>query len=538
MQLNYATVPGQSYIVDLLFAEIWSGAFARGRRVFDVALDGKLVLDDLDVFARVGANTALVQSFEIVGDGMLNVDLQRGVQNPILSGLRIRPAGKINSPPALSPIDNQQTSEDQTLSNIAITVTDPENQPVSLSVTSSDAVLLPPSGLQLSGSGTARSLNIVPAANRSGSATVTVTASDGQASVSRSFNVVVDPVNDAPLAAADNAVTPRDVPVTITVLANDSDIDNAINPASVQITVPPASGNAAANANGTVTFTPAAGFSGNASFSYTVRDAAGLTSNAATVVVNVQNNLPPVISSIADLELNAGTASPAISIQVTDPDGDPLNVTATAADSSIVRSVVISGSGSNRQLVVTAGNTVGETTVTVTAQDGKNTPVTRTFRVLVFALIDAGTPTPAPGTLSDAGFQNGVGRNFAATGPVKPVAGVSEQLFRTILWDDVGGSELGFDIRAKAGERFAVDLYFAEVWSGAFGARRRVFDVELDGRKVLDDFDVFREAGGGNIGIVRRFELESDGIIDLDLLHGIQNPAIAGIRVTPLRQQK
>ena len=39
------------------------------------------------------------------------------------------------------------------------------------------------------------------------------------------FSFNVDPVNDTPVAGDDNAVTPEDTPITIHVLANDSDAD-------------------------------------------------------------------------------------------------------------------------------------------------------------------------------------------------------------------------------------------------------------------------------------------------------------------------
>ncbi len=540
MQLNFPTVSGQSYEVDLFFAEIWSGAFAAGRRVFDVAFDGRVVLDNFDVFALAGGNRALTRTFDVVGDGMLTIDLIREVQNPIISGVRIRPKAESNQAPVISEIPAQQTNEDVRLADIAFTVTDPDSQPVSVSVSSSDPMLLPASGLQLSGSGSSRTLSIMPAANRFGTATVNVTATDGLATTTRSFTVTVNSVNDAPVAIGDIVTTPRNLPITIPVLVNDSDPDGTLNPATVEITAPAlaSAGTAVANANGTVTFTPSAGFTGDATFSYTVRDNSGLVSNAAVVSVKVQANQSPVVSTLADIELNVGSTSSSIPFTITDADGDALTVTAAAADAEIVRAVAVNGTGSERRILVTAGNSVGITTVTVTVSDGVNAPVTRSFKVLVYALIDAGTTAPVAGSVSDATFQNGVGKTFATSAAVKPVAGVSEQLFRSIVWDDVGGRELEFDIRAKAGERYAVDLYFAEIWNGAFAPGRRVFDVALDGKTVLDDFDIFREAGGGNIGIARRFELESDGIIDLDLLHGIQNPALAGIRVTPMSTAK
>ncbi|MFM8478113.1 MAG: malectin domain-containing carbohydrate-binding protein, partial [Planctomycetaceae bacterium] len=276
---------------------------------------------------------------------------------------------------------------------------------------------------------------------------------------------------------------------------------------------------------------------------YTVRDNQGSESQPATVSVLVRNNAAPVISAIASRELNIGTSSGPIAFTVTDTDGDNLTVTATAADSSIVRTVAVTGTGSNRQLAITAGDFAGLTSITISVSDGFNGPVTRTVPVSVFALIDAGAATPTAGALSDRGFQNGAGSRFVGTVPVKTTPGsiaasVPDQFYRTILYDEAGGGDLGFDVKAKAGQTFAVDLFFAEVWNGIQGNGQRVFNVLLDGDKVLENFDVFREANGRNKGISRRFIIQSDGNIDIDLRRLVQNPAIAGLRVTPVPQSE
>ena len=57
---NYSfNVPAGTYQVTLLFAETYSGDFGTGDRVFNVAINGVTVLSNLDVYAQVGANTAL-----------------------------------------------------------------------------------------------------------------------------------------------------------------------------------------------------------------------------------------------------------------------------------------------------------------------------------------------------------------------------------------------------------------------------------------------------------------------------------------------
>ncbi len=50
-------VPAGSYQVTLKFAETYSGDFAAGDRVFNVAVNGSTAVSNLDVYAQVGANT-------------------------------------------------------------------------------------------------------------------------------------------------------------------------------------------------------------------------------------------------------------------------------------------------------------------------------------------------------------------------------------------------------------------------------------------------------------------------------------------------
>jgi Bacterial Ig domain len=101
------------------------------------------------------------------------------------------------------------------------------------------------------------------------------------------FNVAF--VNHPPVANPDTASASVTTPVTIDVLANDTDPDagDTIDPLTVTIVAQPATGDAIANTNGTITFAPAPGTSGNVTFDYTVADSHGGVSNLATVTVNV-----------------------------------------------------------------------------------------------------------------------------------------------------------------------------------------------------------------------------------------------------------
>lgn len=83
-----------SYEVRLHLAEIYGALQQPGRRVFDVKAEGQLVIDNLDVFARGGGDTAHVETFTIdVTDGSLNVEFVHGVENPAINAIEVRRSG-------------------------------------------------------------------------------------------------------------------------------------------------------------------------------------------------------------------------------------------------------------------------------------------------------------------------------------------------------------------------------------------------------------------------------------------------------------
>lgn len=95
--------------------------------------------------------------------------------------------------------------------------------------------------------------------------------------------------NLLPVAQDDQATTSIEQPVAVNVIDNDSDPDGSLNPASVNIATSPANGTAVAGPNGSVTYTPANGFIGQDTFTYTVLDNLGARSNVATVAVTVND---------------------------------------------------------------------------------------------------------------------------------------------------------------------------------------------------------------------------------------------------------
>lgn len=107
---------------------------------------------------------------------------------------RDQPAPQPNQAPTLSAIGDRTLNQDTTDSAVTFTVADADSgiAGLTLSVSSSDTVLLPVTGIVLGGANDMRTLAITPAEGAAGTATVTVSVRDAQGlSANRSFLVTV-----------------------------------------------------------------------------------------------------------------------------------------------------------------------------------------------------------------------------------------------------------------------------------------------------------------------------------------------------------
>jgi hypothetical protein len=158
-----------------------------------------------------------------------------------------------------------------------------------------------------------------PADGFSGTDTFTYTVQDNSGNALGPARVTV--VVNRPTANDDFTDTDAGNPVTIDVLANDTDPDgpDKLDPATVSVVTPPAHGTASVNPNGTITYTPQDGFAGTDTFTYTVQDVNDATSNPATVSVVV--NRPTANDDSADTD---GTNPVTVDVLAndTDPDGN------------------------------------------------------------------------------------------------------------------------------------------------------------------------------------------------------------------------
>jgi PKD repeat protein len=104
--------------------------------------------------------------------------------------------------------------------------------------------------------------------------------------------------NTPPVANNDTATTTANTQVTVNVLANDTDAEGNIDPATVTITSSPAHGTSVPQSNGTIRYTPSGGYTGPDTFKYTVKDTGGAVSNAATVNVTVNSASSTPVATI------------------------------------------------------------------------------------------------------------------------------------------------------------------------------------------------------------------------------------------------
>jgi len=183
-----------------------------------------------------------------------------------------------------------------------------------------------------------------PAANYNGPDSFTYKAYDGRAySNEATVSLTVNAVNDTPVAYDDNAATDQDTPVTINVLANDSDIDG--DALTVTNLTQPASGVATINADQTVTYTPNTGFVGNDTFTYTANDGK-VDSNFATVSITVQEPAPPAPTAVVSITMSKQVVSKwwrATALVTVTSSGSPLDGATVYGEWSGVYSAQVSG---------------------------------------------------------------------------------------------------------------------------------------------------------------------------------------------------
>ncbi|MDX1478832.1 MAG: Ig-like domain-containing protein [Saprospiraceae bacterium] len=221
------------------------------------------------------------------------------------------------------------TSEDIPLSgNVTANDFDPEGDPVMVSTT---PVVAPVHGtLSLNPDG---SYLYIPDPGFSGHDFFQYSLCDDGSPVqcdTASVSIAVLPVNDPPMAIDDINVMPENTFATGNVLINDVDPENDALTVSTTPVSSPSSGTVVLNADGTYTYMPAPGFSGEDQFTYEVcDDGTPVLCDTATVYLEVVPNvipfnLPPVANPDANQTEEGIPVSGNLLSNDFDPNGDML----------------------------------------------------------------------------------------------------------------------------------------------------------------------------------------------------------------------
>lgn len=227
-------------------------------------------------------------------------------------------------------------------------------------------------------SGTAPNLTYTPAANFNGSDSFSFTVNDGTAdSAAATISIIVNAVNDAPIAAAQSLATNEDTVLDITLTGSDTDGDGLMFFISGQ----PSHGTLSGTAPN-LTYTPAANYNGSDAFSFTVNDGA-TDSTAATIdiTVNAVSDVP--VADAQRLETDEDTAL-AITLAGSDGDGDTLSfsVATQPAHGTL--------SGTAPSLTYTpAANFNGSDSFSFTVNDGTTDSAAAIVDITVLAVNDA-----------------------------------------------------------------------------------------------------------------------------------------------------
>ena len=341
----------------------------------------------LSIDAETGVITGVLDSSaSAAGPYSVMITVTDGNGGEVVSGFD----WTVTNPAPIAGDDSFRTDEDTPINSTVVTDdSDPDGDDLTWTIDSdvSNGTLV----LNTDGSFT-----YTPDGDYSGndSFTYTLTDLDG-ATTSATVNITVNPVNDAPIADDDSAVTAEDTLKTIDVLLNDSDIDGGLP--TVTIVDGPENGTAIVNNDGTVTYTPDDDYNGPDSFTYQIDDGNGGT-DTATVSLNVTPVNDPPVTTATTLQMTEDqTAIKDANAWASDPDGDPLTFSLVTPSDDV--DVVIEADGTTT--ITPKDNFTGTTTFTYRACDGGGLCSDNTITVNVDPVNDAPVANPDESSTSE-----------------------------------------------------------------------------------------------------------------------------------------
>jgi hypothetical protein len=338
-----------------------------------------------------------------VEDGGLDENLSTAGDNATFSRTFVVSVSAVNDTPTLNALSNVSIAEDsarQTVNLAGITAGGGESQPLRVTASSSSTGLIPNPTVTYTSANPTGSLTFTPVTDQFGTATITVTVEDGgldgnlstagdNATIRRTFDVTVNPKNDAPtLNALSNVSVAVGVAEQTVNLGGITAGTGESQPLRVTATssstglIPnPTVTYTSANTTGSIAFTPVADQSGTATITVTVEDGGpdGDLSTAgdnATFSRTFDVAVGPTLNPLSNVTIAAGAPEQTMNLSGISSGGgepQPLRVTASSSSTGLIPNPTVTYTSPNAtgsvQFTPVPGQN-GTTTITVTVEDG------------------------------------------------------------------------------------------------------------------------------------------------------------------------
>jgi len=269
-------------------------------------------------------------------------------------------------------VDNVSIEAESSVTIVDVLGNDSDLDGDTLTVTKVDSESLKGSAVEL----TNGVVTFAPKAGFTGSDSFTYTVSDGTATATATVNVTVTAINSAPVAVEDGVATVISIVEdsrnnTITVLDNDEDPDNILDPDNQTlsvIAVTEANHGVVSVLSGNVIYTPTANYNGTDSFTYTVDDGNGGTDTGVVTLTVTDDGIDIATAVNDDLGDAIVGSKQAIKVDLTSNDvsGDNGNIEITSVAAAKYGTTTLSGG----EVYYTPGSQVGLDTFTYTLDGG------------------------------------------------------------------------------------------------------------------------------------------------------------------------
>ncbi len=254
-----------------------------------------------------------------------------------------------------------------------------------------------------------------------------------------------------------------------------------------------------------------------------------------------------------------GTATPTVIYETgggntTTVTGNPIDLNGTAVLDAILGNHTVQGQSSGLAVGLYASNTgqpeaPGGPSFQATFTDLQVTASGNTSSTILYR-VNAGGPEivaidGGPNWTADQGgavspFLADPGSNsvngFNVVPGVTVVPSTPADIFQTERFDFDGGSAMAWAFDVATPGFYEVRLFVGNGFEGTALPGQRVFDVSIEGNVLsnLDDIDLAADFGQLTGAMISNIVQVTDGTIDIEFLHGEENPLINGIEILKL----